>query len=304
MARLFAFLVLVVSCLFALGHASIVVVHQVTGPVQENPSPTAVPSSDSGELNTSTRPTPTASTANAGTTNPPSTNTSAVGPTTTTMQNRPTSIASSGGAANPDGGNRDGNFSDPKSSSPSPSTVKGSSCFPGSAMVELESGARRRMDKIKIGDRVKVGLGEFSEVFMFTHKTHTWIYDFVKITTSSGHSVSLTGGHYIHVNGGLAAASLVAVGDMLQLGTGEATKVTAVTCVQSAGIYNPQTLHGDIVVDGIRASTYTTAVEPRLAHAGLGAFRSLYRIFGVTFSKFEQGADSLASFLPHGHLAL
>jgi hypothetical protein len=182
-------------------------------------------------------------------------------------------------------------------------TDNSSTCFPASATVELASGAIRRMDELAAGDRVKVASGVFSEVFMFTHKLAAGSFEFVKINTASGNTLSLTGGHYIYVNGALSPAETVVVGDELQLGSGDVTTVTEVSCVEGTGLYNPQTLHGDIVVDGVRASTYTTAVEPRLAHAGLSLLRGLYRALGLSVSAFDEGASTLASVLPSGAAA-
>lgn len=44
------------------------------------------------------------------------------------------------------------------------------------------------------------------------------------------------------------------------------------------GLYNPQTLDGRIVVNGIIASTYTTAVIPEAAHALLTPLRCLFNV--------------------------
>ena len=50
------------------------------------------------------------------------------------------------------------------------------------------------------------------------------------------------------------------------------------TDTQVKGLYNPLTLAGDIVVDGILASTYTKAVTPKMAHAALAPLRMMYEI--------------------------
>jgi hypothetical protein len=47
------------------------------------------------------------------------------------------------------------------------------SVTPGGALVDLESGVTQRMDRLQVGDRVKVAPGIFSDVFMFTHKLET-----------------------------------------------------------------------------------------------------------------------------------
>ncbi len=41
--------------------------------------------------------------------------------------------------------------------------------------------------------------------------------------------------------------------------------VQAVGSVVADGLYNPQTAHGNIVVDGVLCSTFTSAIHPLLA---------------------------------------
>jgi Hint module len=148
------------------------------------------------------------------------------------------------------------------------------------------------MDELRVGQRVRVAKDTFSDVFLFTHKLDRAAATFVSILTASGHSLSLTPGHYIYVNGATPLpAALVQVGDELTLASGVLSAVVFVSEVVHAGIYNPQTLHGDIVVDGIVASTYTTAVSPVLGHASLSPLRALYSALGLTTSLLNGGAD-------------
>jgi hypothetical protein len=193
------------------------------------------------------------------------------------------------------------------SSSPK-SNSGGGSCFPAESTVLVESGERKRMDNLEVGDRVQVGDGSFSHVFMFTHKVGDEVgREFVRITTDSGNTIVATKGHYIPTVGkGLSAAGSVRVGDQLFVsvsggGLTSAT-VTSTERVTRTGLYNPQTVRGDIVVDGIVASTYTTAVEPRLAHAILTPLRTLYRWFGTYSSALESGSGVLSALAPAGHL--
>jgi Hint module len=180
----------------------------------------------------------------------------------------------------------------------SPNTTP--SCFAGHVLVELESGLHRRMDQLLIGDRVKVAERTFSDVFMFTHKLHNAIAMFVVIRTASGHSISLTPGHYIYVNGVLTSAASVKIGDELDLSTSAHSTVISVSETVQTGLFNPQTLHGDIAVNGIIASTYTTAVSPVLGHAWLTPFRMVYSALGSTTAMLENGAEFAASILPGG----
>jgi hypothetical protein len=171
------------------------------------------------------------------------------------------------------------------------SSSSSSSCFPAGATVVLESGAAVRLDALAVGDRVQVGPGAHSPVFMFTHREAGGVRDFVQLRTASGHAVAATEGHYLPVAGrGLVSAGAVAVGDVLALGSGDVSAVVAVEAVRSTGLFNPQTLHGEIVVDGVVASTYTTAVEPSAAHAVLGPVRALYNVLGVVMHGLDRGS--------------
>lgn len=184
--------------------------------------------------------------------------------------------------------------------SPEEEEDDGSACFPADATVELENGSIKTMEKLELGDRVKVSSNDFSDVFMFTHKVADSVSEFVKISTASGAELSVTKGHYLYVNGALAAAKTVQTGDVLELGSGLSTTVEAVSCATSRGIFNPQTISGDIIVNGVRASTYTTAVEPAAAHKLLAPFRALYSGLGVTTAVFENGANTIAKIAPKG----
>ncbi len=166
-------------------------------------------------------------------------------------------------------------------------------CFPSDATVVLEGGATRRMDQLKVGDRVAVGGGVYSEVFMFTHKMDAVTHEFVSITTASGATIRLTAGHYLPLNGAYAAAGEARVGDRVSLSDGTTSAVVAVSQVWGRGLYNPQTTHGDIVVDGVRASTYTTAVQRTVAHALLAPLRLACAKLGVRFTLLDSEATIL-----------
>jgi desert hedgehog len=174
------------------------------------------------------------------------------------------------------------------------------SCFPAGATVEVASGGLKRMDELAAGDRVHVGRGVYSDVFMFTHKSVDAVAEFVQIETTSGHVLRASAGHYLYVNGQLAAAATVRPGDTLVLGSGAWTTASSVSVEAGVGLFNPQTLHGDIVVNAVLCSTYTRALEPTLAHAALAPARALYKWFGAYTPSFDDGADALASRLPQG----
>jgi len=178
----------------------------------------------------------------------------------------------------------------------------GSTCFPANATVQLENGATKRMDALTVGDKVLAAApSEFSDVYMFSHKLSAVRAEFVRISTAGGRTVMLTGNHYLYVNGKLAVASVVKTGDELKTAAGEADKVVSVSNVWAEGLYNPHTMHGDLVVDGIQTSTYTADIDPTLAHAALWPVRLMHSMGrDVVGDTFAEGSELIAALLPNG----
>lgn len=190
------------------------------------------------------------------------------------------------------------------SAAPSPSVSPasndgGSVCFPASSTVITDRGVIH-MNELRLGDNVRVSNGKFSPVFMFTHRLRHTQHHFVHITAASGATIALTPSHYLVVNGALRAASAVVIGDTLTLADGTSSAVVSINMEKGVGLYNPQTIEGSIIVDGILASTYTSAIEPRAAHSLLAPMRAAYGWLGVATAAFDAGADSIASLLPKG----
>jgi hypothetical protein len=156
------------------------------------------------------------------------------------------------------------------------------------------------VDALSVGDVVKVGPGACSPSFMFSRKTPGAAGQFEILTTGSGASLLLTGGHDWYANGALVPASAVIVGDALRRGSGEQDKVAAIGSTSGDGLCKPQTIHGDTAVSGIVASTSTTAIEPRLAHVLLLPVRAAHHWLGLSTGALGSGADSLAGVLPAG----
>jgi hypothetical protein len=146
------------------------------------------------------------------------------------------------------------------------------------------------MDELAVGDRIKVGNNLYSDIFMFTHKSPAVRNNFLVIGTVSGQAITLTPGHFIYLNNALVDSATAKVGDTIYLGSGAVSVVSSVSQTVEAGLYNPQTVHGDIVVNGIIASTYTTALPPGTAHALLLPLRALYSAFSLQVNCFDNGA--------------
>ena len=90
------------------------------------------------------------------------------------------------------------------------------------------------------------------------------------------------------------------VGDSIEE-NGEHVAVVAVATETATGLYNPHTLNGDIIVNGIKTSTYTAAVAPALAHAALWPVRMLYNLgYDIINGAFDEGSELIASMMPKG----
>ena len=147
------------------------------------------------------------------------------------------------------------------------------------------------MDELVEGDNTHTG----GKVFMFTHHDPYKTTEFVRMETSEfdckneddGHGfLEITPGHYVYVNDRLIPARDVRVGDWLRK-SGEngsnsftaSVRVVQVQLVVKQGVYNPQTVTGDISVNGFVVSTYTEAIDPNAAHSLLAPLRMIYYVF-------------------------
>lgn len=196
-------------------------------------------------------------------------------------------------------------------------------CFPADATVDVVGRGRVAMADLRVGDVVAVGGGRpASPVYAFSHADASAESMFVSLTTRARPAVvaggggsaaeapwavplRLSPGHYLPVNGRLAAAKTVVVGDTLFAGAaGAPATVTVVSRVAGRGLYAPHTADGGVLVDGIRASCYTTAVEPRVAAALLTPVRWAVALAGASAGQaveraVEWGRSAVAA-LPSG----
>lgn len=161
---------------------------------------------------------------------------------------------------------------------PSASDEDDDVCFPASARVELRDGRRIPMSHVRIGDHVRVSTTAFSPVFAFTHRDGMVQYRFHRIThTHGGKPLVVTGSHFVYkADGTLVAARELRVGDALRALQGD-SRISKVDHVTLRGLFNPQTVQGDIVVEDVRASTYTLSMPPPAAHALLAPVRAVFR---------------------------
>jgi hypothetical protein len=185
------------------------------------------------------------------------------------------------------------------------------SCFPGDATVAMEDGTTRRMDTLRIGDRVAVmradGTRGFEDVYLFTHKDGVATNAYTVLTLASGRELALSSRHFIPVASDPAAgwdarviraAEEVGVGDVVWYETaGGATASGAVTAIRAEarqGLFNPLTMNGTILVDGVVASAHSDwfldgvaspATQDVVYQAMFLPVRALYQVIGPDWTE-------------------
>ena len=158
------------------------------------------------------------------------------------------------------------------------------------------------MDALQAGDVVHHSeAGDASRIFLFTHRRPDGTHKFAHISSACGPAVTLTASHYLYANGRLTRAGSVAVGDELRTVHG-ACAVTSVEWVRARGLYAPHSVHGDLVVDGVVVSGYSTAIAPRAAEALLAPVRwaAAAGIREPLGRALYNGADWALPLLPRG----
>lgn len=166
----------------------------------------------------------------------------------------------------------------PPDDSPQDTSEPEAVCFPASATVILKNGRQMRMDRLKVGDEVAVGKGLYSKVFIFTHSDRNTCHSFIHISTEKNLSVTLTAGHYLYISGKLQPARSAVCGEFVLLEDGQFSRIDKVSVIRECGLFNPQTVHGNIVVGGIVTSTYTETVPQVIAHSLLAPVRLISKI--------------------------
>ncbi|XP_078053645.1 hedgehog signaling protein [Augochlora pura] len=168
--------------------------------------------------------------------------------------------------------------------SESSSTAKSGGCFPGRSLVRTEAGTSKRLDQVRLGDRIAAldsrGDIVYSEVIAFLDRSLTETRQFVRLSTESGRVLTLTPAHLVPVEGRSSMfAGRVQPGDKILVrdpadrqnlkkqeeDEEEAKKVehrlrwdkvVESRLVLEKGVYAPLTTEGTLVVDDVVASCY------------------------------------------------
>ncbi|KAG7190879.1 hypothetical protein KM043_006940 [Ampulex compressa] len=167
--------------------------------------------------------------------------------------------------------------------SESSSAGKSGGCFPGKSLVRTEDGSTKRLDEVKLGERIAAldsrGDVVYSEVIAFLDRAPAERRQFVRLTTESGRVLTLTPAHLVPVEGrsSLFAARVrpgdrILVRDPFPGAENEVedrlrwNKVVEAKLVLEEGVYAPLTTEGTLLVDDVVASCYAVVDSQEVAH--------------------------------------
>jgi len=171
-------------------------------------------------------------------------------------------------------------------------------CFPGSATVQLQDGSSKLISDLCIGDRIRTKDGH-STYYLTSHQDPLALTEMVSIVTESGHSVTATPDHYIPLHqGGNKPMGKVISGDLILVQTDDRVEVSAVKTISVSvekGLYNPISLSGDMIVQGVVMSCWSDwflegflsgAIIPSVYQAITFPIRLLYHVLPRSFIHF------------------
>ena len=194
------------------------------------------------------------------------------------------------------------------------------SCLPGDALVQqLIDGqpTLKPIASVPHGAHVLTS-GGFSPIYLFSHKDHTTTAVMRHIETESGHAIQLTRQHYIQADGQYMSAEKVAYGMQVPIrflnGTLSMSAVHTVLDVEKQGLFNPMTMHGDVVVfssgdsaAGVVVSDQSEwwaegylpeSIIPSVYHTVLSPVRFLHSIAPAWTERFHAHTSKLLLSIP------
>jgi hypothetical protein len=166
--------------------------------------------------------------------------------------------------------------------------ISGLGCFPTVAVVNTPGGPQA-MGTLTVGDLVETSVG-FQPVYMLGHQDASARTAMASFRTASGHTITTSYDHYIIVNNNTTKlAKNVGVGDELLVSTDGSfvpSPIVAVSRDLHQGLFNPYTLNGDIVVNGVlvdddsawflEGTSLPESAIPAVYHHLLAPVRALY----------------------------
>lgn len=173
-------------------------------------------------------------------------------------------------------------------------------CFPGRATVQALGGPLA-VRALFVGTAVLTSSG-FSPMLLSGHNDAAARTLMLHLTTASNHTLAVTPDHYLPLPGGIhKSAGNIVEGDELLIQATEGFQpslVVGVNFVEEEGLFNPYTVAGDLVVDGVLASCHSSWFleglfddETKIVQVYEQLFaplRIMFHLAPAWFARFEQ----------------
>jgi len=162
---------------------------------------------------------------------------------------------------------------------------KSGGCFPGKSLVRIENGNTKRLDEVRLGERIAAldsrGDVVYSKVIAFLDRSPSERRQFIRLTTISGRVLTLTPAHLVPVQGRSSVfAAKVQPGDKILVNDVTANagndnqvdnrlrwdSVVETKLVLEEGVFAPLTTEGTLLVDDVVASCYALVDSQSVAH--------------------------------------
>lgn len=189
--------------------------------------------------------------------------------------------------------------------SESSSAGKSGGCFPGKSLVRTEDGVTKRLDEVRLGERIAAldarGDVVYSEVIAFLDRSPSERRQFIRLTTKSGRVLTLTPAHLVPVEGRSSVFAVsVQPGDRILVSDTEAASaanevdsrlrwdsVVETKLVLEEGVYAPLTMEGTLVVDDVVASCYAVVNSQSVAHYSFLPLRIWHRVTSFFLQRLD-----------------
>jgi len=183
-------------------------------------------------------------------------------------------------------------------------------CFSTHATARVLGKGRVAMQDLVPGDKVLTASGEHKTMFSMNHYHRTKSTVFLRINTDleMERPLELSPNHMLFVEGAKnhpVPAISVNIGDKIWSADDGLRKVVDIGRVVRNGLYNPLTLDGTIVVDGIVASTYTSytgSIHLKIGETNVISFHELMDMAIAPYRNLCAGI-SLSVCNNHGELS-
>lgn len=186
--------------------------------------------------------------------------------------------------------------------------VEKGGCFPGWARVTVAGGFQKSMSSLTPGDRVmalsETGQVVFSPVLLFLHRDPKSKSRFLSLQTEDGHRLAVTAHHLVFSDAYCRPdsrqyraqfASRAQTGTCIVVHTAEGevrpSRIISISEEESTGVYAPLTEAGNVLVDGVLASSYALVEDHRLAHWAFGPVRLLFSFSRLLWAEPGQQSD-------------